>query len=154
MHGYAMTSDKAFKNIAQFVNLKNKNFLDIGSGKGRVPYLAILNGAAVAEGIEFSYKLHNIALKNYEILGCKNNVKSNCIDAAAFENYSAFDVFFLFNPFEDLLYEKIVDRMVGQCRLIPKDRYVICYGGSNLAAFAKYNFISVVYEGGLSLPFK
>lgn len=70
MHGYAMTSDKAFKNIAQFVNLKNKNFLDIGSGKGRVPYLVFLNGAAVAEGIEFSYKLHNIALKNYEILGC------------------------------------------------------------------------------------
>jgi hypothetical protein len=44
-NGYAMTSDMAMRNIAQKIDFNDKLFLDIGSGKGRVPLLAVKLGA-------------------------------------------------------------------------------------------------------------
>jgi 16S rRNA G966 N2-methylase RsmD len=114
-HGYAMTSDKAICDIALKVSFLGKSFLDIGSGKGRVPYQALKLGAKHAEGVEVSEKLHSIACKNYEILGVQKNLISNCIDANKFQRYNEFDIYFLFNPFKDDLYEEVIDVLMGQC---------------------------------------
>lgn len=38
-HGYALTSRSALKNMLNGIDLKNKSFLDIGSGKGGGDYL-------------------------------------------------------------------------------------------------------------------
>ena len=92
-HGYAMTSDKAIRNIAQIVDFSNRLFLDIGSGKGRVVSQAVKLGARRAEGIEFSEKLHNIAKKNFEILKLSDDCKSNYVDATKFDRYGDFDIF-------------------------------------------------------------
>jgi 16S rRNA G966 N2-methylase RsmD len=146
-HGYAMTSDKAVKHLANLVDFKDKSFLDIGSGKGRVPYQAFKLGAKTAEGVEFSQKLHKIALNNYEILRVSNVCKSNCVDATQFDRYSQFNIFFLFNPFEDDLYEAVIDRLMEQCMSDDIQRTIICYGGANLKAVAKYDYVSLLFEG-------
>ena len=146
-HGYAMTSEKALRNIAAVVDLQGKSFLDIGSGKGRVPFSAIKLGAKIADGIEFSKKFHSIALKNYEILRVSNVCRSYCVDAARFDRYAQYDVFFLFNPFEDHLYEAVVDCLMKQCIPDEKKRFIICYGGANLRAIVKYDCVNFRYEG-------
>ena len=146
-HGYAMTSDKAIHDIALKINFSDKSFLDIGSGKGRVPYLALKLGAKHAEGVEQSQKLHSIASKNYEILGVQKNCISNCIDATKFNRYDEFDIFFLFNPFENDLYEKVINILMAQVVLNSRKRHIICYGAANLASIEKYSYVNKVYEG-------
>jgi 16S rRNA G966 N2-methylase RsmD len=146
-NGYAMTSDKAIRNIARKINFLNKSFLDIGSGKGRVVYQALKLGAKHAEGVEFSEKLHSIASKNFEILGVQKNCISNCIDAIKFNRYDEFDIYFLFNPFENDLYEEVIDCLMAQVVLNSRNRHIICYGGANLASIEKYSYVNKVYEG-------
>ena len=146
-NGYAMTSDKAICDIARKINFLDKSFLDIGSGKGRVPYQAFKLGAKHAEGVEISEKLHSIACKNYEILGVQKNVISNCIDAREFQRYNEFDIYFLFNPFKNDLYEEVIDILMAQVVLNSRNRHIILYGGSNLASIEKYSYVKKVYKG-------
>lgn len=146
-HGYAMTSDRAIKNISRIIDFSDKSFLDIGSGKGRVLTQAIKNGASIAEGIEVSKKLSDIATKNFEVLNIADVCKSNCIDATEFDRYKFFDIFFLFNPFEDELYEKVIDVLMEQCTLQDKKRFIICYGGANLESIEKFRSSKKIYKG-------
>ena len=146
-HGYAMTSDKALSNLASLVDFEGKSFLDIGSGKGRVPFTAVKLGAKIAHGVEFSEKFHSIALKNYEILQVSDACKSHCVDATQFDSYHQYDIFFLFNPFEDDLYERVIDRLMKQCVGAKRNRVIICYGGANLKAITKYDSVRLLYEG-------
>ena len=146
-HGYAMTSDKAIRNIAQKINFLDKSFLDIGSGKGRVVYQALKLGAKHAEGLEISKKFHSVASKNFKILGVQKNCISNCIDAIKFNRYDEFDIYFLFNPFENDLYEEVIDCLMAQVVLNSRNRHIIFYGGANLASIEKYSYVNKVYEG-------
>ena len=145
--GYAMTSDEALSNIAKKVDFNGKLLLDIGSGKGRVLFQSVRLGAKKAEGIEFSEKFHSIASSNFRILGVTEKCKSNLYDATEFKRYNKFDIFFLFNPFKDDLYEQVIDIMMEQCELRKNQRFIICYGGANLVSITKYKSINKIYEG-------
>jgi 16S rRNA G966 N2-methylase RsmD len=128
----------------------DKSFLDIGSGKGKVVYQALKLGAKHAEGLEVSEKLHSIASKNFKILGVQKNCISNFIDSRKFHRYDEFDIYFLFNPFEDDVYEEAIDALMAQAgeeRLNSRNRHIICYGVANLASIEKYSYINKVYEG-------
>lgn len=52
--------------------LVNKNFIDLGSGDGRVPIWASMYGFKNSNGIELSTKRHNIALENLKKINKKN----------------------------------------------------------------------------------
>lgn len=146
-NGYAMTSDEALSNIAKKVDFNGKLLLDIGSGKGRVIFQSVRLGANKAEGIEFSEKFHLIASSNFRILGVTEKCKSNLYDATEFKRYNEFDIFFLFNPFNDDLYEQVIDIMMEQCEFRTNQRFIICYGGANLASITKYKSVNKIYEG-------
>ena len=145
-NGYAMTSYKALSNIAKVVNFNGKRIVDTGSGKGNVLFQSIKLGAMKAEGVEFYEKFHSIAKKNFEILKVTGKCKSNLCDAAKFKRYNEFDIFF-FNPFQDHLYEKVIDMVVKQCGFKTNERIIICYGRANLKSIRKYKQIKKVYEG-------
>lgn len=100
-----------------------------------------------AEGIEVSLKLHLIASRNYEILGVNDKCKSNLSDAIQFDRYDLFDIFFLFNPFKNELYSKVIDKIMQQCKDKITKRFIICYGSSNLLSIIKYKNVVKVYEG-------
>ena len=92
-------------------------------------------------------KFNNIAKKNFEILNLSNTCESNCIDATKFDRYNDFDIFFLFNPFEDELYEKVIDALIVQCSQQENKKFIICYGGANLPSIQKYPNTKKIYEG-------
>jgi hypothetical protein len=67
---YEATSTKIFEQIMSYleINFGEFQFIDFGSGKGRVLLLAAQYGFEKVIGIEFSPELHQIAIDNIQIL--------------------------------------------------------------------------------------
>ena len=129
-HGYALTSKNALRNILKGIDIKGKNFLDIGSGKGGVICYAYELGAAQCTGIEYEKKWHEKAEKNISALNYDKNVKSINIDAREFDSYADFDIYFLFNPFKASIFYEVISKILDQNECDEKIvKYLIDYTG-------------------------
>jgi 16S rRNA G966 N2-methylase RsmD len=147
LNGYAMTSKSALRNMLSKVDINSKKFIDIGSGKGAVVYHAYKLGAKYSLGIEYSQKLHKIALKNFRILECSDFCLSVNIDARKYLDYSDFDVFFLFNPFDDHVYNDVMLTIKAQIQSDSRVRWIIAYGKSNKGAIMSLDNCNLVQHG-------
>jgi SAM-dependent methyltransferase len=136
-------------------------FIDIGSGKGRALFLAEQHGFRRILGIEFSAKVHRVAVENLrryrarvsrdprtELLDC---------DALALNYPTEPTVLFMFNPFDAVIMARFVAKMESSLAQHPRDFYLIYvhpYAEPSLAGSKllkkmseerrKYNF--VVYQ--------
>lgn len=146
-NGYAATSWKAIKNIDRILPLKDKAFLDIGSGKGFTVFNAYKLGARKSTGIEYNLHLHSIAQHNFSKLNLTKIVSSTNEDALKFQGYSQYNVYFLFNPFESAVYAKVIDRIFNQIDGIGEERHVICYGDANLECITGRMGVALLYSG-------
>jgi 16S rRNA G966 N2-methylase RsmD len=148
-HGYALTSSRALKNMLSEIALCDKSFLDIGSGKGGVIIYAHQLGCAMSAGVEYEKHLHDISLRNIARLRLSAACTSYNVDARCFERYADFDIFFMFNPFDDDIYEEVINAITLQIMRsdISKPRYLICYGGANIEAVIKSGLFSLIREG-------
>jgi len=98
---------KAFKNLSKLVNIEESGIVDYGSGMGRVIRCAIRRKFKIAIGVEFSdylCKKSNSFLKNcdsskYKIIHC---------DAVDYELDPSINIVFLFQPFSESLFHKIL----------------------------------------------
>jgi len=94
---------------------KDCSFIDIGCGKGRVLLLAAEYGFEEVKGVEFSSHLTEIANKN--IATYKAQFSSITffdvinIDAADYKFDNIEDVFFLYNPFDEVILKKVLDNI-------------------------------------------
>ena len=147
-HGYALTSKSALKNLLSEIPYQGKSFLDIGSGKGGPVVYSHQLGCARSAGIEYERHLHEIAEKNIRILGLKDSCSSFCVDAREFSGYADYDIYFLFNPFDDDIYQDCIDAIVAQNRARPGlgPKYLICYGGANLEAVTRHDVFTLIIE--------
>ncbi len=147
-HGYALTSRSALQNMLRDISLADKSLLDIGSGKGGVLIYASQLGCKRATGIEYEKFLHDIAVKNFKVLKLNSRCESINMDARKFKDYSSYDIFFMFNPFDDDIYEEVINQLVSQIfqDYDRKDKYLICYGDANLQAIKKSGLFSLVKE--------
>ena len=130
-HGYALTNKKALKNILKGINLDEISFLDIGSGKGGVICYAYELGVKSSTGLEYEKNLHLKAQKNIQRLKYQDKVCSLNIDARFFEEYGNFDIFFMFNPFDNAVYEEVINKILLQNKSIKSEKYLITYGGAH-----------------------
>jgi 16S rRNA G966 N2-methylase RsmD len=147
LNGYAMTSKNALKNLLIHVDIKNKNFIDIGSGKGAVVYNAMKQGAKFCVGIEYNYKLHKIAVSNFKRLFVQDKCHSINIDACIYKNYFEFDIYYLFNPFSDQIYKEVMNSINSQIKHDKKTRWIIAYGKSNKSAIMDVDNINLIKHG-------
>ena len=147
LNGYAMTSKSALRNLLSKVDIKSKKFIDIGSGKGAVVYHAFKLGAKYSLGVEYSPKLHKIAEKNFKILNCKDFCISVNLDARKFLDYSDYDVYFLFNPFDDNVYNEVMMSIKAQIQSDSRVRWIIAYGKSNKGAIMSLDNCHLVQQG-------
>lgn len=147
LNGYAMTSKSALRNMLSKVDINSKKFIDIGSGKGAVVYHAYKLGAKYSLGIEYSQKLHKIALKNFRILECSDFCLSVNIDARKYLDYSDYDVYFLFNPFDDDVYNEVMLTIKAQIQSDSRVRWIIAYGKSNKGAIMSLDNCNLVQQG-------
>jgi 16S rRNA G966 N2-methylase RsmD len=147
-HGYALTSKSALKNMLKDIDLSDKKFLDIGSGKGGAVIYAKQLGCEMSVGVEYEESLHKIAINNFKILNMSSSCDSVNLDARKFTGYADFEILFMFNPFDHDIYADVVRRIASQIKLsgVKKDRYLICYGGANIESVVNVGIFRLIRE--------
>ncbi len=147
-HGYALTSKSALRNMLKDVDLTDKKFLDIGSGKGGVVIYAKQLGCKMSAGVEYEEFLHKIAINNFKILNMSSLCDSINLDARKFTGYADFEILFMFNPFDEDIYSDVVGQIASQIEISKeqKDRYLICYGGANIESVVKTGIFELIRE--------
>jgi len=91
--------DKMIALAEDKIDFSTVNFIDIGSGKGKVLIAASKYNFKKIKGIEYSQQLHLIAENNMETLGLANRVELLNIDAKYYFPEIEDKVFYFFNPF-------------------------------------------------------
>jgi hypothetical protein len=111
---YSATSPYEFKHAMSRlpINPEHYRFVDYGSGKGRVLLLAAEYPFINVRGIEASKSLHRIACSNIatypaDLVACRD-VKSICGDAADYIPDPGPLVIFMFNPFDQVILDKVL----------------------------------------------
>jgi Histone methylation protein DOT1 len=145
------------------VDRSHFTFIDLGSGKGRVLLIAGLYRFKAVIGVEFSHKLHNIALRNikrFRDLGLTHThiCSFNC-DAAEFDFSSVKDkIVFCYNPFAAELIGRVLDNIeAGQ---VQDRKTIFVYLGpipasisDRLSRFPLIRFGEVLSEFGFFEPY-
>ena len=110
---YKATKTRPFLQLLQQLELpRGCNFVDIGAGKGRVLLMAAQYGFRKVVGIEFSAPLCELARKNVAQFTRKVRLPSpiEVVEADATQHEFLPDdrVFFLFNPFDGWILERVL----------------------------------------------
>ncbi len=127
--GYALTSRRALRNLLDGIEItRDDAFLDIGCGKGGVCCFAAEYEFGDIAGIDTEQWLIDRATKNIDALGLTDRVKVERADATTYNNYSLFNFFFLFNPFDSETYDRVVERIASQVQAASRPIWIICYG--------------------------
>jgi SAM-dependent methyltransferase len=104
-------------------------FVDFGSGKGRVLLLAAQEKFKRVVGVEFSSDLCAVARKNVELFRQKRpslaSVEIVEADAASYLVRPDENVFFLFNPFDEVVLAKVVQRIGESLAAHPRAAWMI-----------------------------
>lgn len=112
-HGYSKTVERHIREIFDSLEFTGKErLLDIGCGKGVVLRTASGYPFEKVTGIEIDERLIAIAINNFRVLKMESRVQCIHADAAKFEDYGSYDVFFLFNPFSDAIMEPVIDKLL------------------------------------------
>lgn len=97
--------------MKELCDFQNNVFVDFGSGKGRALLLASMYNFKAIRGIEFSEELCAIAKKNISIFNRKSAISNIIvfnIDAVIYHIQKDENVFFFFNPFDNIVMEKVI----------------------------------------------
>jgi SAM-dependent methyltransferase len=110
-------------NLAAF-----KHFVDIGCGKGRAMCVAAEHGATKITGIDFSKDLCMAAEKNMIAVSKENpelqyEIINN--DAFYYEIPTDVDCIFMFNPFDEVILDGVVDRIIESLEAYPRRMTII-----------------------------
>lgn len=106
----------------------NKNIIDFGSGKGRVLAVAAYYGFKKITGIDFAKELCEEARKNIIPVQQKfpekifNVIYANAVD---YKIESDSNVFFFFNPFDEVVMLAVVKNILQSLKNTPREAYVI-----------------------------
>lgn len=137
---------------------KDKVLVDIGSGKGRVLLVASEFGVKHLRGIEFSANLCRIARKNIEGYCKRTNTKSNFeiiqCDASLYELRDDEDIFFLYNPFNHVILNKVLENISRSVKRRPRPLQIVYAYPVNRAHIESFFKIKSVQDYDIwKLPF-
>ncbi|WP_317899157.1 class I SAM-dependent methyltransferase [Aurantibacillus circumpalustris] len=105
-----------FRIFSEIKDINNLEFVDIGSGKGRAVFMAEYNGFNYVSGIEMDEVLVSDSKNNVARYLKKRKesqiafIQSNALD---YEYKNAPSVYFLFNPFNEEILKKVLDRILS-----------------------------------------
>ena len=136
---------ESLRKVEDDIDFTSSNFVDYGSGKGKV-----LIGAAEfpfqrLKGVEFSELLHDIAGRNMKKLGLEERVDLLNIDASTFMPAREDRVFYFFNPFMGEVLENCLKNIVDTHEA--GNRRVLLYANpASDETFKKYFTKTVEYS--------
>lgn len=106
----------------------NQQLVDFGSGKGRIIVVAAYYGFKNITGIDFSESLCREAGKNIDKikpLFPDTNLTIICSDAANYPIENDTNVFFFFNPFDEVIMLKVVRNILSSVKKNPRKVYIV-----------------------------
>lgn len=125
-NGYCKTPEKHVRMLLESLGIcyAESSFLDIGCGKGAVLRVAAGMPFCRVAGIELDRELVGIAQRNMKRLGLEN---VECIqgNAASFDRYGEFNVFFLFNPFSAAVLAQVTGKILQTLEDSPREITII-----------------------------
>jgi SAM-dependent methyltransferase len=127
---YQGTNACLIKSLFKRLNYaKDRAFVDLGSGKGRVLLLAQDYGFLSIKGIELSQKLCDISRKNIESFNAKTDLTSRIallnIDATTYKFDKKDSILFMYNPFNGVVFEKVVQNLKHSLEDYPRKMTII-----------------------------
>lgn len=106
--------------------LERNVFVDYGSGKGAAIIHAKALGFKQTIGVEFAKELHEQAIDNIQKLGLED-VEAIYADATTHILPDNISVIYLFNPFDEVVMEKVVNNILEQ-KINFKNKVYVIYG--------------------------
>lgn len=131
-HHYLPIRPKCARRVLRDLPLKicqEHTFIDFGSGKGRMLFLAASHGFRRVLGIELREELHRRAIENFR--ECRN--LNGCVmdsvqmDAAEYDFPKENLVLFFFNPFGSEVMTKVLGKLSASLELSFRDVWVILH---------------------------
>jgi len=123
-----VTTRKLFNSIKPMLPADGV-LVDIGCGKGRVLLLASEFGFRKAVGVEFAHELCEIAEKNCAIYKRKTATSTEFqvieADAAKYVVNDDENVFFLCNPFDEIVMGKVLNNISASLRIQPRKTLIL-----------------------------
>lgn len=131
-HGveYAASDPRTIKRVFSNFDIRHEDFVfvDLGSGKGRVLFLAADYPYKKIIGVEFAEELDAIAKKNIKKYRSKNqkckNIEALHMDAAKFPIPEEPVVFFICNPFGEKVLSQVLKNIENSLKNNPRDIYI------------------------------
>ena len=161
-HGTALVStskdlfQRLFDELEELagVTINRELFIDYGSGKGAALIHASQIGFKQVYGIEFAKELNDTSLDNIKKLNLKN-IYSLHQDATTFVPPKETTVIYFFNPFDEVVMEKVIQNILDAKKDFLEDVYII-YGRPTCGALLNERFTlldSREHESGTSVNY-
>jgi predicted RNA methylase len=118
--------EKAFEYLKS--EKANNHIIDFGSGKGRIMVVAAYYGFKYITGIDFSSSLCREAEYNIEKIKPffpATNFKIICDDATNYAIENDTNVFFFFNPFDEVIMLQVVKNILYSLKQKPRKVFVV-----------------------------
>lgn len=127
---YSATKARPLTRLMRSLALpRDGTFVDIGSGKGRVLLIASQFGFRKVVGIEFSEHLARLARANVETFAKVRPLRSPIeivqTDATSYPFEADERVFFLFNPFDAVVLEQVLENLGRSLEASPRTIWLI-----------------------------
>lgn len=122
---YGATKQRAFAEILNQVSPpRDRTFVDVGCGKGKVLLLAMDHGFKRVRGLEFSPELCAVARRNVEVVQQRRGLTSEIEivegDATDYSVRPEDSIFFLFHPFDDHVMASFMDNVAASVERHPR----------------------------------
>lgn len=130
---------KVFRKIMDnlTVDFDKYEFIDLGSGKGRVLILASEYGFRKVTGVEFASELHRISTRNVAIVEHNtrkpSRIETICMDAAKFVIPEVPVVLFFHSPFKGQVMERVIRNILRSFAKHPRKIVLIFYGTNSVS---------------------
>lgn len=109
--------------------LRKDLFIDYGSGKGAAIIHAKKIGFKQTIGVEFAKELHETAVENIKKMKLEN-VESLYADATTYVPPKNVSVIYFFNPFDEVVMQKVIENILEHKASFENEVYVI-YGNAS-----------------------
>jgi len=140
------------------VDVPESCFIDFGSGKGKAMCLAAEMGFKKVVGIEFSLDLVEICKRNLEIFRMKSSSKSEFetihMDATEYSLPPDANVLSFFNPFNEEVTDKVIDKIMESYMQTPRTIWVVHLYPQGNQAFSKHPRFQLIRETREGLIFR
>jgi SAM-dependent methyltransferase len=138
------------KVLKKFRFPSNEVLLDFGCGKGRVLMVAIACGFTEVHGVEFSRSLCDIARENIAAFllktGASAVVKITHQDVVDYPIQPAESVFFLFNPFDEVILRSVLENVKASVLKHPRKIWIIYFNALHRENLESDPAFSILFE--------